>query len=179
VSWFRKKKNKQPQRRKAPAQTNNPNVRPAVATRKGWKAESAPKQQCLAERLKTSVPPNIETRGKIESGIRPRTTTTYSPEVLLRLFLREDCSWCRKFYTHPAECPSDRYGLEKCEQYAQLDKASRSSLIETPLWQVVIREAMSKKVSPLPTRKCHYCGKLNPEPEMINHWKCVSCGSKL
>ena len=97
----------------------------------------------------------------------------------MRLFLREDCSWCRKFYTHPTECPSDRYGLEKCDQYEEIDKDARSSLIETPLWQVVIREVMSKKVSPLPTRKCHYCGKLNPEPEMTRQWICVNCGSKL
>jgi len=179
MSWFNKKKTKQPQRRKAPEQIQNPNVRPSVSTRKGWQAESAVKQQHLTERLKRDTPPEAGPLGTVQAGNKPRTSNNYSPDILLRLFLREDCSWCRKFYTHPAECPSDRYGLEKCEQYAQLDKASRSNLIETPLWQVVIREAMSKKVSPLPTRKCHYCGKLNPEPEMINHWKCVSCGSKL
>jgi hypothetical protein len=179
MSWFRKKKATQTQRRKAPPQKRNPNKRPAVATYKGWKAESASKQQRLAEQLKTAAPPTASPRGKTEAGIKPCTTNRYAPEVLIRLFLREDCSWCRKFYTHPTECPSDRYGLEKCDQYEQIYKDTRSSLIETPLWQVVIREAMSKKVSPLPTRKCHYCGKLNPDPEMINHWKCVSCGSKL
>jgi len=180
MCWFRrKKKAKQPQRRKAPAQSQNPNVRPAVATHKGWQTDSAAKQQRLAERLKTSAPPSADNRGKIESGISPRTSHSYTPDVLLRLFLREDCSWCRKFYTHPTECPSDRYGLEKCDQYEQIDKDTRSNLIETPLWQVVIREAMSKKVNPLPTRKCHYCGKLNPEPEMTRHWICVNCGSKL
>jgi hypothetical protein len=178
MSWF-KKKAQPPKRRKAPAQQSDPNVRPSVSTHKGWQAESVKKQQHLAERLKKDTSPAASPIGKIEAGTIRCATHTYTPEVLIRLFLREDCSWCRKFYTHPTECPSDRYGLEKCDQYEQLDKDSRSSLIETPLWQVVIREAMSKKVSPLPTRKCHYCGKLNPEPEMINHWKCVSCGSKL
>jgi len=179
MCWFRKKKAKQPEKRKAPPQKRDPNKRPAVATYKGWKAESATKQRRLAEQLKTAAPPDASPRGKIEAGLKPRTTNRYAPEVLLRLFLREDCSWCRKFYTHPTECPSDRYGLEKCDQYEQIDKDARSSLIEAPLWQVVIREAMSKKVSPLPTRKCHYCGKLNPEPEMTRHWICVNCGSKL
>lgn len=179
MSWFKKKKTKQPPARKAPAQANNPNVRPAVATHKGWQAGSAAKQERLAQRLKTSAPPSADTRGKIESGIRPRTSHSYTPDELLRFFLREDCSWCRKFYTHPTECPSNRYDLEKCEQYEQLDKESRSSLIESPRWQVVIREVVSKKVSPLPTRKCHYCGKLNPEPESTRNWKCINCGSKL
>ena len=178
MSWFKKEKTK-PQRRKAPEQTQNPNVRPSVATRKGWQSESMAKQQRLAERLQRDTSPTASPIGKIEAGTRSRTSTSYTPEVLIRLFLREDCSWCRKFYTHPTGCPSDRHDLEKCEQYEQLDKDSRSSLIETPRWQVVIREAMSKRVSPLPTRKCHYCGKLNPEPEMINHWKCINCGSKL
>jgi hypothetical protein len=179
MSWFKKKKPKQPQRRKATEETQNPNVRPSVSTNKGWQTESAVKQKRLSERLKRDSPPVDIPMGKIEGGIRSRTTNTYSPEVLIRLFLREDCSWCRKFYTHPAECPSDRYGLEKCEQYDQLDKVSRNSLIEMPVWQIVIREAMSKKVSPMPTRKCHYCGKLNPEPESTRNWKCINCGSKL
>ena len=96
MCWFRrKKKAKQPQRRKAPAQSQNPNVRPAVATHKGWQTDSAAKQQRLAERLKTSAPPSADNRGKIESGISPRTSHSYTPDVLLRLFLREDCSWCR------------------------------------------------------------------------------------
>ncbi|MFA5367564.1 MAG: hypothetical protein WC333_06770 [Dehalococcoidia bacterium] len=179
MGWFKKKKTKQPPARKAPAQGQNPNVRPAVATHKGWQAGSTAKQERLAERLKTSTPPGTDTRGTIESGIRPRISHSYSPDELLKLFLREDCSWCRKFYTHPSECPSNRYDLERCELYEQLEKESRSSLIESPRWQVVIREVMSKKVSPLPTRKCHYCGKLNPEPESFRNWKCINCGSKL
>jgi len=150
-----------------------------VATHKGWQAESAGKQQRLAERLRKDTPPEAGPLGTIQSGNRPRTSNSYTPDVLLRLFLREDCSWCSKFYTHPTECPSDRYELEKCERYEQLDKDSRSSLIETPRWQVVIREIMAKKVNPLPTRKCHYCGKLNPDPEATRNWKCINCGSKL
>lgn len=179
MSWFKKKKTIQPQGRKAPEQTQNPNVRPSVSTHKEWQADSAVKQQRLAERLKRDAPPDPSPLGTIQAGNRTRTTTAYSPDVLIRFFLREDCSWCRKFYTHPAECPSGRYDLEKCDQYEQLDKVSRNSLIEMPVWQIVIREAMSKKVSPLPTRKCHYCGKLNPEPESIRNWKCINCGSKL
>jgi hypothetical protein len=179
VSWFRKKKTKQPQKRKAPAQTNNPNLRPAVVTRKGWRSENTAKQARLAERLKTSTPPGSDNKGTIEAGTMHRGSHLYTPDVLLRLFLREDCSWCRKFYTHPTECPADRYGLERCELYEQLDKESRSSLIESPRWQVVIKEVMAKKVKPMPTRKCHYCGKLNPEPEMTRNWKCINCGSKL
>jgi len=179
VSWFKKKKTKQPPQRKAPAQEQNPNVRPAVATHKGWQAGSAARQERLAERLKASEPPAADAKGQIEAGIRHRTAHSYTSDELLKLFLREDCSWCRKFYTHPAECPSGRYDMVKCEQYEQLEKAARSSLIESPRWQVVIREAMAKKVRPLPTRKCHYCGKLNPEPESTLHWVCINCGSKL
>lgn len=179
MSWFKKKKTKQPPQRKAPAQGQNPNVRPAVATHKGWQAGTAAKKERLAERLKASEPPVADAKGKIETGSGPRASHSYAPDELLRFFLREDCSWCRKFYTHPVECPSNRYELAKCEQYEQLEKESRSSLIESPRWQVVIREAMSKKVRPLPTRKCHYCGKLNPEPENTRNWKCINCGSKL
>lgn len=179
MCWFRKKKAKQPERRKARAQKRDPNKRPAVTTYKGWKAESASKQQRLVEQRQTTTQSVAGLHDKTAAAVKPRTINRWPPEVLLRLFLREDCSWCRKFYTRPTECPSDRYELEKCDQYEEIDKDTRSSLLETPLWQIVIREAMAKKVNPLPTRKCHYCGKLNPEPDITHHWICVNCGSKL
>ncbi|MEA1958183.1 MAG: hypothetical protein U9N44_00690 [Chloroflexota bacterium] len=180
--WLFKKKKPKKTYKQKPASAKRGHTQAAVTTHRHWSigrkpAKQPPKAQTKAAAHKPVKSPKLG--GKTAEEERPLASRRWPPEILLKCFEYEVCSWCRKFYTRPTQCPYDRYKLEKCDHYDKIEAGVRRGLMNTPIWQVVIKEAMSKKLGHVSIIKCHYCGATNPEPAITRNWKCYNCDSKL
>jgi len=178
---FGRKKNTKKAAATKQAARKRKQAQPAVTTHRSWSIGRKPAKQQPKPQSKAAQKPAKGRRPDSPGAEEGRLFTTHrwSPEILLKSFEYESCSWCRRFYTRPTQCPYDRYKLEKCEQYDRIEAGARRALMNTPIWQVVIKEAMSKKLGHASITKCHYCGAINPDPTVTRNWKCYNCDSKL
>lgn len=105
----------------------------------------------------------------------PIKEKTHSEDELeeIKIFRTTQCSWCKKFYTHPLLCPFMRL-QSNCLGYDKLSDSDKDALLKDERWRWRIVDYVKQVQLNGILARCRNgdCLAFNPNPQKTTCWKC-------